>query len=66
MAAARAKDIAKLSEKDRNEKLQELRMELIRGTVTANKAKAKTKEIKRAIARIHTFNKPLTKELRKK
>jgi len=36
--------------------MKELRLELIRSGVTANKQNAKTKEIKKAISRILTFN----------
>jgi len=49
------KDIEKMSGADLASKLQELKFSLIKANVTANKANAKTKEIKRAIARIHTF-----------
>ena len=57
MALLRNKDIAKLGDKDRENKLKELRFELVRAGVTANKASAKTKEIKRAISRLITFSK---------
>jgi|GEM_PF-482038 len=57
MALLRFQDIKKMSGKDREEKLKELRLELVKGSVTANKANAKTKEIKRAISRLLTFNK---------
>ncbi len=56
MALLRTKDIGKMTQKDREEKLKYLRMELIRASVTANKTNAKTKEIKRAISRLITFN----------
>lgn len=49
------KEIEKLDEKGREEKLKELRLELIKKNITANKAnKGKAKEIKKAIARILT------------
>ncbi len=57
MAVLRAKDAQKMSQKDRNEKLEELKLELVKANVTANRAKAKTKEIKRAISRLLTINK---------
>ncbi len=57
MAILRMKDIRKMKEKEIEEKLKELKFELTKGSVTANKAKAKTKEIKRAIARLLTFSK---------
>ena len=56
MAILKAKDVAKMDSKSRVDKLKDLRMELVKSTVTAQKAKGKTKEIKRAIARILTFN----------
>lgn len=56
MSILRAKDISKMDSKSRSEKMKDLRMELIRAKVGTKKATAKTKEIKRAIARIHTFN----------
>jgi ribosomal protein L29 len=56
MAILKYKEITKLNKKQREEKLKELRLELTKANVTANKANAKTKEIKRAIARLFTFN----------
>lgn len=55
MVVLRAKEVAKMDAKMRTEKLKDLRMELTKAHVTANKTNAKTKEIKRAIARILTF-----------
>ena len=66
MALLRAKDVAKMPQKEREEKLKELKMELIRSGVTANKSNAKTKEIKRAISRLITFGKSAKEELNKK
>jgi ribosomal protein L29 len=57
MAVLRAKEVTKMTDKDRKEKLKDLRMELIRANVTANRTNAKTKEIKKAISRLLTFNK---------
>jgi len=55
MAVLRFKDITKLSVEEKNEKLKELRLELIKKNVVANKAsKIKAKEIKKAIARLLT------------
>ncbi|MSS74103.1 50S ribosomal protein L29 [Candidatus Pacearchaeota archaeon] len=56
MAILRAKDVSKMDAKSRAEKLKDLKMELVKSSVTAQKAKGKTKEIKKAIARIFTFN----------
>lgn len=47
------KDIQKMSNEDKEEKLKELKLELIKKNVRANKAsKIKAKEIKKAVARI--------------
>ena len=56
MALLRAKDVAKMDKSERETKLKELKMELVKSHVTANKQNSKTKEIKRAISRILTFN----------
>jgi ribosomal protein L29 len=51
----RYKEIAKLNDKEKQEKLKELKLELIRKNVQANKSsKIRAKEIKKAIARILT------------
>lgn len=54
MAILRYKDITKMPEKERADKLKELKMELVKAGVTAHRTNAKTREIKRAIARILT------------
>ena len=63
MAILKAKEIANMDKKSREEKLRELKMELIKANVTAHKTNAKTKEIKRAISRILTIikNNKITK-----
>lgn len=66
MALIRANDIEKMPQKDKDEKLKELRLELVRAGVTANKTNAKTKEIKRAISRLITFSKSAKEALNKK
>ncbi len=55
MAKLKSKDIERLSGEERKERIKELRMELIKNKVAA-KAKTNVREIKRAIARILTFN----------
>ncbi len=55
MALLKYKDIGKMAQKDLEEKLKELKFSLTKSNVTANKANAKTKEIKRAIARLITY-----------
>ncbi|MDP3881627.1 MAG: hypothetical protein Q8Q31_01985 [Nanoarchaeota archaeon] len=56
MALLRFEDVKKMDKKARAEKIQELKLELVKANVTAHKSAAKTKEIKRAIARLITFN----------
>lgn len=48
------KDIKNLGEKEINDKLQELKLELIKQKPGTKGAKSKTKEIKKAIARLLT------------
>jgi ribosomal protein L29 len=60
MAVLRAKDIFKMQKSERDVKLKELQFELTKAHVTSNKSKAKTKEIKKAIARLLTINKSTT------
>lgn len=57
MALLKMSEIKKMDGKERKEKLKELRLELIRSNVGSNKTNTKSKEIKRAIARLITFNK---------
>jgi ribosomal protein L29 len=57
MVLLRNSDIQKMKKEEIDTKLNELRMESVKASVTANKQNAKTKEIKRAIARLLTFNK---------
>jgi ribosomal protein L29 len=56
MAVLKFKEIKSMDKKSRESKLKELKMELIKANVSANKTNAKTKEIKKAIARILTLN----------
>lgn len=64
MAILRYKDMEKMSDKERQNKLQELRLELIKANVIANKTgKIKIKEIRRTIAKLLTFiRKPKNKQ----
>ncbi len=51
------KEIKKLSEQDREKKLKELKLELVKSKVNVSKTgSAKVKTIKKIIARILTFN----------
>lgn len=65
MAILKYKEIQKMSDKDREEKIRELRLELTKANVVANKTNSKTKEIKKAISRILTFNTSKKEVLRK-
>lgn len=56
MKILKFEDIKKMNRKEIQEKLKELKFELAKAGVTANKANAKTKEIKRVVARLLTFN----------
>ena len=66
MTIIKYKDVSKMNERERNDKLLDLRRELIKANVASQKSNAKTKEIKRAIARILTFNNSLEKLKNKK
>jgi ribosomal protein L29 len=57
MAILKAKEITKMSPKDITDKIKDLKMELIRANVAANRTNSKTKEIKRAISRLKTISK---------
>lgn len=52
----KTKDIKSMNENDRKALENELKMELIKSGVRGQKTKMKTKDIKRALARIFTFN----------
>ncbi|MFH1802600.1 MAG: 50S ribosomal protein L29 [archaeon] len=54
MAVLKNSEVKKMSEKELTDKMKELKLELVRANVTANKTNAKTKELKRAISRILT------------
>ncbi|PIN93533.1 50S ribosomal protein L29 [Candidatus Pacearchaeota archaeon CG10_big_fil_rev_8_21_14_0_10_31_24] len=57
MAIIKKQALVQLSESERNTKIKELKLELIKANVTAKKSNSKTKEIKRTLARLYTFNK---------
>jgi len=63
MAILKSKDICKMDRKEIESKLKDLRMELIKANVSANKTNAKTKEIKRAISRLITFQNSTSKDV---
>ena len=67
MAILRARDISKMSEKERNSKIKDLKMELIKEKVSIGKGgKLKTREIKKTIARLITINRLNKKSVEKK
>ncbi len=58
MAILKSKDISRISQKEIEEKIKDLKMELIKNQISSGKGgKMKTREIKRTIARLLTFNK---------
>jgi ribosomal protein L29 len=58
MAVIKRRELKNLNDKEREEKLKELKMELIKAKVSAGKSgKAKIKEIKKTISRILTLKK---------
>ncbi len=58
MTTLKASDIKKMTKDERNKKMEELRMELLKARVNASKTgNSKVKEIKRLMARIITINK---------
>ena len=67
MAILKTKEISKISEKERNEKIKDLRMELIKNKISSGKGgKMKTREIKKTIARLLTFNRLNKRSIDKK
>ena len=57
MAILNKKDIAKMPNSERDDKIKDLKMELLKERVSLSKGgKMKVREIKRTIARLHTFN----------
>ena len=62
MAILKYKEFEKLSEKERQEKLEDLKMELVKSGLPNSKSKSRPKEIKKAIARVLTFNRLNSKE----
>ncbi len=57
MAILKSKDIAKMNKSEIEEKIKDLKQELIKEKVSLSKGgKIKVREIKRTIARLMTFN----------
>ena len=58
MASLKIKDIHKMTKEEKEKKLKELRMELIKSrAATAKAGSSKTRQIKKIIARLLTLNK---------
>ncbi|NCO11538.1 hypothetical protein CO038_04050 [Candidatus Pacearchaeota archaeon CG_4_9_14_0_2_um_filter_39_13] len=66
MTLLRYKELEKMDKKTVDGKLKDLKMELARANVAANKQNAKTKEIKKAISRILTFTNPKSGRVKKR
>ena len=57
MAILKSKDISKMSNNERGEKIKDLKMELLKEKIKLSKGgKTKIREIKKTIARLLTFN----------
>lgn len=67
MSILKSKDISRMSEKEIDEKIKELKIELIKNQINASSkgSKLKTREIKKTIARLRTFNRLNEKSVEK-
>ena len=66
MSILKFKDIKSMSKEERERKMNELKMELVKSKVSTSRTGAsKTREIKKIIARILTLNKSQKEELKK-
>ena len=66
MAIIKKIEMKKMNENERTQKIKELKIELIKSRVGDKSGKIKTKEIKKAIARLLTFNRINNKSIDKK
>ena len=55
--AIKIRDLRRMTKEERERKIQELKMELIKSRVASQKGGTKVKEIKKMIAKILTLNK---------
>lgn len=55
--AMKINELKRMNKEEREGKLKELKMELVKSKVASQKSSAKVKEIKKMIARILTLNK---------
>ncbi len=56
MAILKMNDIKKLGPQERKQKLAEIKLELTKSGNKGSQLRGKRKELKRAVARLHTFN----------
>jgi ribosomal protein L29 len=67
MAILKSKDIAKMDVKNIDEKMKELKLEMLKARIASKKGgKSNAKEIKRTIARLMTFKNQLNQTEGKK
>ncbi|NCN98832.1 hypothetical protein COU62_03675 [Candidatus Pacearchaeota archaeon CG10_big_fil_rev_8_21_14_0_10_35_219] len=66
MSLLKYSELEKMDKRSLESKLNDLKMELAKANVAANKQTAKTKEIKKAISRILTFTKTHKVEVKNK
>ena len=57
MAIIKAKEAAKMNDNELNEKLKDLKLELVKSKIAAKKTGKGQREIRRTIARLLTFKK---------
>ncbi|RLG12349.1 50S ribosomal protein L29 [Candidatus Pacearchaeota archaeon] len=63
----KTKEISSMEKKEREKRIQELRLELLKSKIDAQKnGGSRVKEIKKTIARLITFNKSQKEKLKKK
>ena len=66
MTRLKISEVKKMSKEERNKKLNELRLELVKSRAGVSKGgSSKIKEIKKTIAKILTFNKSQKEKLKK-
>lgn len=68
MATLKGKDIQKMSESEREKKMKEMKLELLKARAGAAKGgTSRVREVKKVIARLNTFNQPnKTEKLKQK
>lgn len=67
MTSKKTREIKELTKSQREKRLDELKLELLKAKANATKGgSSKIKEIKKMIARLYTFNKSHAEELKQK